>query len=132
MRLFFFILLFISSCSKKLEIIEYGKTNFEALVKLKGEPQRSTTVPIKKSSVHHYSNNEKYQTKDQVVIAGFREPQEHEKTLLYWRDRFKDCNTTERNTSSSETEFACPSLGESVIYQNEFGFVSRVIEYEKK
>ncbi len=131
-RLFFFSFIFLASCTKKLEIIEYGKTNFETLVKLKGEPQKSISTPIKDSSIHHFSNNEKYQVKEKIVIAAFRDPVESEKTLLFWKDRFKNCHTIERKISNFETEFACPASGETVVYQPEFGVISRVIEYEKK
>ncbi len=108
------------------------------LVAEKGEPSEKEATPMKDVTIFKYDNNEKYQVKGEIVTNKFRDPTTDERSLQYWKHKFKDCETTDMKIAEvtddtiPESEFKCGKLGLSVIYTEGSGFVSRVVEHEKK
>lgn len=140
MKLFLLLfLLALAACgARQSSRVDYGKTTVQALIAEKGEPLEEKSVPVKDGRVLLYEDNEKYQVKNDVVTHGFADPKGNEKSVLYWKHKFKECDTTLKKISQTkgheipEYELACPSEGTSVIYSEGSEFVTRVIQYEKK
>ncbi|MFP5385928.1 MAG: hypothetical protein ACLGHN_07600, partial [Bacteriovoracia bacterium] len=126
------------ACGVKHSSVDYGKTTVADLVALKGEPLEEQIIPVKDSKVLHFSGNEKFQIRDDIVTHGFKDPKGDEKSVLYWKHKFKDCNTSTRKISEPkghelpEYELKCPEDGVTVIFTEGSDFVSRVIEHEKQ
>lgn len=134
----FSLLLITAACGIKEQSFDYGKTTVSELRAEKGEPLSEEVIPVPDSKVLVFPDNEKFQVKNDVVVNGFRDPKGNEKTLLFWKHKFQDCDTT--NTKISEGkghelpqyELKCDSKGLSVLYTEGSGFISRVVEHEKK
>ncbi len=133
----YLILLAAAACGVKHSSVDYGKTTVSDLVAAKGEPLKEMKIPVKNSKILMYEENEKYQVEGDVVTHGFKDPKGDEKTLLFWKHKFKDCETQTKKISRPkghelpEYELKCPSEGLTVIYTEGSEFVSRVIEHEK-
>lgn len=131
-------LLAMAACGVKQHSKEYGKMTVSDLVAEKGQPLEEQKIQVAEGKVLLFEGNEKYQVKGDIVTHGFKDPKGDQKTLIYWKHKLKDCNTTNKKISETkghelpEYELACPSEGVSVIYTEGSEFVSRVIEYEKK
>lgn len=137
----FLIFLSLAACGVKNSSIDYGKTTVSDLMANKGAPIKEEVVPsasVNDSKVLVYEGNEKFQVKNDIVTHGFKDPKGDEKTILYWKHKFKDCITSTRKISEAsghipaEYELKCPEEGITVIYTDGSEFVSRVIEHEKK
>jgi hypothetical protein len=126
----FFVLLVLFACGEK-KSVRPGLTSKSSLIEIKGEPFKAEAVP--QGEVLHYQDKEKFQLTENKVSAIFREPSGDERNLLYWKHRFKNCVTKEsvlNDDSLPEVEFACPSMGISVVFIQGSGKVIRVSEYE--
>lgn len=138
----FLIFLVLAACGVKNSSVDYGKTTLSDLIAQKGSPLKEEPIPSmtekKDSKVLVYENNEKFQIKEDIVTYGFRDPKGDEKTLLFWKHKFKDCQSSSKKISEAsghilaEYELKCPEQGLTVIYTDGSEFVSRVIEHEKK
>ncbi len=130
-------LLALAACGVKHSSVDYGKTSSAALISEKGEPLEKS-APAKSIEIYQYADNEKFQIKDDVVTHGFKDPKGDERTLLFWKHKFKACETVSRklNVPSGhelpEYELKCPAQGVTVIYTEGSEFVSRVVEHEKQ
>ena len=103
------------------------------LVREKGQPLKEETIPITDGKILNYKNDEKFQVKGDIVVNSFRQPSEEESTLIYWKNKFKDCETEDKvlkaaGHEAAEKEFICKSMGLRVVYTEGSEFVSRVIE----
>lgn len=132
------LLLTVSCGAKKSSSFKYGSTHRSELVALKGEPEREEDVPAG-GKMLIYAGDEKFQLKDDVVVNSFKNPEGDEKLLLFWKHKFKDCNTVRTELkrikgahTPPEIELSCPEQGLSVIYTEGSDVISRVVEYEKK
>jgi hypothetical protein len=140
MRPFLFLLLLgIAACGVKHSTFEYGKTTVAHLVQEKGQPLTEEIIPVKEGKVLHYSDDEKYQIKGDIVTSAFKTPKGDQKTLIYWKHEFKNCQTRNQKLPRNETthempewELACDEQGLRVIYTEGSEFVSRIVEYEKQ
>jgi hypothetical protein len=132
-RPFFILIAFVfSSCSGN-KFIDFGRSSYSDLLNLEGHPVETSSVDkIQDGKIHHYKNNLKYQTKKNIVVARFRNPEDKEKLLLYWQNEFKDCSTKIVKRSDLEYEYSCPRDGISIFYTDGAEFISRIVEYEKK
>lgn len=136
--LFHLSLLVLASCGSKHSSVDYGKTTVADLIAAKGEPIQEKKVPVKDSKILLYDNDEKYQTKGDLVTHGYKRPKGDEASLIYWKHRFKDCVTSTKKIGKpvghelSEIQMSCPSEGLTVIYTEGSDVVNRVVEYEKK
>lgn len=137
--LFFVVLLGLAACGVKHSSVDYGRTTVGDLIAVKGHPLSEENVPSSSSSkILVYENNEKFQTKGDVVTHGFRMPSGDEKSLIFWKHKFRDCDTITRKISKPqahilpEFELKCAAEGLAVIYSEGSEFVSRVIENEKQ
>lgn len=139
MRPFFFILLLsLAACGVKHSTVEYGTTTKSDLIEIKGEPLKVEELPIQSNSMLIYQQNQKYQLKGEVVVTSFSDPSPDERALIFWKHKFKDCDTRVKKISEtvdahtpSEYELSCPAMGKSVIYTAGSPFVTRVLEYAK-
>lgn len=140
MRPFYFLLLLIvAACGVKHSSVDYGKTTVADLIQEKGSPLKEEAIPVKEGKILHYSPDEKYQVKGDVVTNGFKAPRGDQKTLIYWKHQFRECQTRHQKLSTKTTghelpefELACDEQGISVVYTEGSEFVSRINEYEKK
>ncbi len=104
------------------------------LIREKGQPLKEESIPTENGKILNYPGDEKFQVKGDIVTNSFRQPKADETTLLFWKNNFKECETTEKilkpaDHEAAEKELACPSRGLSVLYTDGSDFVSRVIEY---
>lgn len=139
MKSFFYLFfLVLAACGVKHSSVDYGKTTVSDLVATKGEPLEEKAIPVEKGKMLLYGDNEKYQVKNEIVTHGFKDPKGDERTVLYWKHKFRDCDTITKKISVAkghelpEYELKCPALGQTVIYTEGSDFVSRIIEHEKK
>lgn len=132
------ILLTAAACGVKHSSVDYGKTSVSDLIAAKGEPIKEMKIPVQDAKVLLYEENEKYQVKGDVVTHGFKDPKGDQKNIIFWKHKFKDCDTVTKQISKPkghelpEYELKCPEQGLTVIYSEGSEFVSRVIEHEKK
>jgi hypothetical protein len=99
--------------------------------------------PLERTLSHRrilvYPGDEKYQLKGEVVVNAFKQPKGDQRLLIFWKHRFKDCQTILKKLPHNirlhtppEYELSCPAEGISVIYSEGSDTVSRVVEYEKQ
>lgn len=140
MKYLLFLMLFVvASCGEKLLGVNFGKTTKKELIASKGEPLEEQTVPGSKSTeVIVFENNEKYQLEDGTVTHLMREPKGDETNLLYWKHKFKKCDTTTKQISKPtghefpEFQLTCSEMGLAVVYQSDSESILKVIEFENK
>jgi hypothetical protein len=131
-------LLTITACGLKHTAIDYGKTTVSDLIAVKGRPVEENKIPVDDGKILIYEDNEKFQAKDNIITHGFKDPKGDERTVIFWKHKFRDCDVRLRKISEPkghefpEYEMKCPSLGQSVIYSEGSEFVSRIIEHEKQ
>ncbi len=130
----FLLLVMTVSCGVKKKGPEYGKTTVNDLVHAEGEPIKKEEIPIDNGVVFHYADNVKYQIQGELVEVGFKNPKGDEKNLLYWKHKFKDCQTKSiehtqaaGSHTEKEIEFSCPAEGISVIHVKNSSTVLRVV-----
>lgn len=140
MRPFFYVLLlFTLSCGGKPLDVLFGKTSKKELTEIKGEPLKVEDLKNSPDVILHYPEDEKYQITNDKVSAKFHTPSDQEKSLLYWKHKFKDCSTELKQASAikdshlkPEMELKCEEQGMSVVYTEGSPFISRIIEYAKE
>ena len=126
----FLVLVFLISCGEK-NSVEPGRTTKSALIEMKGEPHREEEIPS--GEILTYDRNEKIQVNNGVVTTIFRDATGDEQNVLFWRHKFRECETTEKalnDEAMPEIELSCPSQGQSVIFTKASGKVLRVSRYE--
>ncbi len=134
-----YLLILLTSCGDKSSGFKLGKTTRSELVAVKGEPLKEEALPVKDSKVMVYEGEEKYQLKGDIVVNSFKNPTGNEKSLIYWKHKFKDCLTSSQALPQApeahtppEIELSCSEQGLAVIYSQGSDLVSRVVEYEIK
>lgn len=136
-QIFFLGLLVLAACGMRPSNVDFGKTTSKELIAEKGEPLEVRKVSEANSEIYQYENNEKFQIKNDVVTQGFFDPKGEEKSLLFWKHKFRDCDTSERmigkpsGHEQPEYEIRCAKEGVTIIYTQGSEFVSRVIYHEK-
>ena len=136
-QILFLCLLILAACGMRPSNIDFGKTTSKELVSERGEPLEVRKISEVSSEIYQYDNNEKFQIKNDIVIQGIFDPKGEEKSLLYWKHKLKECDTSERMIKKPvghempEYELSCSSEGVTVIYSGGSEFVSRVIHHEK-
>ncbi len=128
----FLLFFLVIACGEK-KSVEFGVTSRSALISQKGEPVKSESVPS--GELLTYKENEKFQITDDKVTVRFRNPNGDERNLLYWRHRFRECDSSEKELSDDavpEIEFICAKAGTSVVYVKGTGRVVRISEYERQ
>lgn len=126
----FLVLVLLAGCGEK-KSIEFGKTTKAALIEAKGEPLREEEIPS--GEILTFEKNEKIQVNNGIVTTQFRTPEGDERTVLFWKHKFRECETTEKilnDEALPEVELSCPAEGASVIYFKGTGKVLRVSKYE--
>lgn len=130
--------LFVAACGVKHSNVDYGKTTVSDLVAARGEPLEEKSIPVVNSKMLMYQDNEKFQIKNDIVTHGFKDPKGDEKSILYWKHKFRECDTTTKKISEPkghelpEYELKCPEEGITVIYTDGSDFISRIVEHEKQ
>lgn len=135
----FFSALFLISCGAQKNDPHYGTTTIKELIDVKGEPIKEEVIPVDDSKILHYQNDEKYQVQNGVVTNGYMNPTNEERTLIYWKHTFKNCDVkvqkiTEKIVRHEKPEFImkCDAKGTGVVYTEDSDIVLRVIKYETK
>lgn len=134
----YLLLLVLAACGAKPSSFKYGKATVADLVSQRGEPLEKQVIPVKNGEMFLYRNNEKYQIENNIVTYSLKNPQGDERSLLYWRHKFKDCDSKLNQISETtghelpEYELKCSAEGITVVFTEGSDFISRVIEHEKK
>lgn len=133
------LLLAVSCGAPRSSTFKYGQTTRAEVIGQKGEPVSEETLPVADGKMMVYPDDEKYQLKGEIVVNAFKSPKGDEKLLLYWKHRFKDCQTIVKKLAHDirlhtppEYELSCPAEGVSVVYTEGSDSVTRVVEYEKQ
>lgn len=139
MKSFYYLFfLTLAACGVKHSSVDYGKTTVSDLIAAKGEPIEEKPIPVSQGKMLIYEGNEKYQIKNDIVTHGFKDPKGDQKTVIYWKHKFRECDTSTRQINKPkghelpEYELKCPEEGITVIYTEGSEFVSRIIEHEKQ
>lgn len=136
--IYFLLLLILAACGLKHSSVDYGKTTVSDLVAARGAPLTEKKIPTQDGKIFKYAENEIFQIKNDIVTHGFRDPLGDEKLLIFWKHKFKDCDTLIRKISqrsghiAPEFEMKCSELGTTIVYSEESEYISRIIEHEKK
>lgn len=136
------VLMALYACSApKRGKVEYGVTTVAQLkAELGGPVGEQPATENQPQQVLLYPENQKFQIEGKVVTAGFRDPTEEERALLYWRHRFRNEETTFTAVSSAgasthlapEMQLRCLSQGITIIYDPNQDAVTRVVEHVRQ
>jgi len=115
-----------------------GKTTRADVIAEKGQPISEAVNPMPNSTTLKFKNDENFQLKDDIVVNRFANPESEEKSILWWKHKFKDCQTRTTQLEQApgshtppEIEFACNAEGTAVIYSQGSDVVIRVVQFEK-
>lgn len=131
-----FLIIFIItlSCSPKKNESFKNHYNYtvDALKAEKGEPKKKSKNEINVDFEMYHYENETYQISGNNVIAKFRNPQNFEANIQYWRHLLKGIfyKIEKEEVTKSHSPFSilkCPSRG-LTIYFNQKGSVIRIGE----
>lgn len=137
---YYLISILVAACGDKVkqDVIQIKKSTINDLKSALGQPKRIDVDPKDNSKkIHVYSEENKYQTENDVVTAKYRAPEGEEKKLLYWKHFCKDHHfklnsipKKEKDHSLEKLEGNCKEKGITIIYDQDLDQVSRVVEYE--
>ncbi len=103
-----------------------------------GAPVTTVQVGSNSEKVLKYDKGFEFQTKKKLVVAKRRAPLAHERTLQYWRHRWKDQHPefvpvkgTLSATGQPRMELRAPTLGMAVLYDPAISRVTEVVEYAR-
>ncbi len=137
MKNLFILILFVSCSNSGLDKVFFGKTTKAEILKTKGEPLSTYSIPDPGSEVYVYAENEKFQFDSQGILKSrFREPSELELDLNYWKNKFQDCDFKENKNVQADkshemiSEFSCSKIGLGLIYSYNKNKIIKVVEYE--
>lgn len=124
------LLMFLLACSgPHRSRIQYGVTTAAQLQAEKGSPV-AVERPTTEARLLVYPEDQKFQVQQDVVVAGFRVPRPEERSLLYWRHKFQDCETSfTRAQAEGEMQLKCQAQGMTVLYNSQADLVVRVVEH---
>ncbi len=130
----FSLVLLVACGSPKSSHRSYGKLSVADLIGEKGQPLKEEIIPVKDGRVLHFKDDERFQVQGTIVTNSFRNPNSDEMTVLFWKNKFKDCDTETitlkpAGSQSAEMELSCKAQGMSVVYTDGSEFISRVVEY---
>lgn len=133
------LMLFITACgASRSSKIKMGETTRADLIAEKGEGVSESKVPVSNDTVIIFADGDHVQLKNDVVKSRFSDPVKDEKSVLWWKHKFKNCTTKTRTLAQAEgahtppqVELSCPEEGLSIIYTEGSDLVSRVVEFEK-
>src|SRR5688500_7729082 len=109
MRPFLFLgLLVFVACGGQRSSFDYGKATVSDLIQQKGRPLREESIPVRDGKVLVFEENEKYQVNGDVVTHAFKDPQGDEKTVLYWKHHFRECETQLKKLPSNHGAHTLP------------------------
>lgn len=132
----FFLFVCVSCGGGSTRKVHFGQTTEASLRELEGEPVKVEKLSVTDGNMLIYDDEKKYQVVEGVVTNSFMNPTAEERSLVFWKHRFKSCRTTDQpvkgNRESRERVFACEAQGLSVIYARGTGLVSRVVEHAKE
>lgn len=133
------VFLFLISCGKKSEIINLGKTKESELITIKGLPQNSLNKNNNIKLLVYKKELTSYQIEKDTVVAKFRPPTKIERSIQYWRQKWKYQKTTELKNNNVEYthnlnlyQFINRIEKKTIIFDLNNGLVDRVIEYENQ
>jgi hypothetical protein len=138
---FLLLLSLLSSCGPgQAKNIFLGLTTKKELKQEQGEPLKIEQVSSGKKEILIYPEDVKYQVEDEIVVAKFRTPQtDEEKSLIYWRQKFKNKKLTvseikveKQSHLKPEQEMIWAEMGVTVVYDPNIDLVVRIFEYEAK
>ena len=131
----------LTGCSRQFQLsqVEPGQTDVFTAVKILGDPEKSdvaTEAGNGQSSKLYSWGDITLQARNDIIRAIHRSPAEHERSLQFWRQRYKDKASSlkkldgESNTGEELWQFNIPSKGISIIYDERSDHVLRVVRYE--
>lgn len=129
----------LTGCSRQFQLsqVEPGQTDVFTAVKILGDPEKSevaTETGNDESSKLYSWGDITLQARNDIIRAIHRSPAEHERSLQFWRQRYKDkASSLKKLAGDNDQErwqFSVPSKGISIIYDERSDHVLRVVRYE--
>lgn len=128
---FLFTIIFIISCAKPVtkQTSDNIKMTSSELVSQKGNPSNITeNVIIEDAQMYEYEKT-KYQVRNDLVEAKFRDPKGDEKQIQYWKHKFSKYKIVENKNEGHTKYFLMIMEKEGItIFFNENGSVHRISE----
>ena len=92
MKLLFLLSLVLASCAPVSQESKSTHMSLNKLVSTKGEPETIRQNEIDESSKMYDYSDASYQVQGEKVLAKFSKPKNSEKSIQFWRHKFKDDN----------------------------------------
>jgi hypothetical protein len=136
MRLILIIILTVS-CAPKPSKLRFGVTTKSELIEVKGEPLDEKKFTQQSVEVLTFENDEKYQIKEDIVESSWRSPSEEEKSLFYWKYKYKNevvdfkphDDGKEKSHEERTVQYLLDNKGLTIVYDPQIDQVVRVLEY---
>lgn len=128
-------------CSRQFKIARVvpGDTFIDQAVDILDEPDIAEKSSISPGhTVYIWRDVTLQVNRDEIVTAIHRKPANHEKTMQFWKQHYKDENTkfssvnSQSNSKESLWQFDIPQRGMTAIYNENIDQVVKVILYEAK
>lgn len=135
MRFYLFLVFILFGCTPEKSTGRKSQYSYSVqhLISQKGEPQKSEDNIIDdKYQMYQYAN-ETYQVGNNKVIAKYRNPENAEKNIQYWRhffknDYYKIVNDSVDHKSLKLSKLFVPKKGITIIFNKTNGIVLRIVE----
>lgn len=133
MKILILFTIFLVSCAKELK---NTKTQNVKMTKSEYISQNGTPLDEQKNLLSDEStmliySDKKVQVTDDKVDSSFRDPQDKEKKIQYWRHKLQDCPYEISEATSTEHQIFfklnCSSRGITILYDDK-GSVLRVVQ----
>lgn len=133
---FLFIILTLISCTGKVDKhIKPGESTVTEAIELYGTPDHIRVSSFSKDIEVFMWKEHGLQIDKKLVVASFRLPEDEEKYLQYWRNKYKAEKSTFEPVRSPASEniwqLKFPNKGISVIYDKRLSVVTKVIKHAK-
>jgi len=134
-----FLLIFFG-CSRQFKVARVipGQTYIDQAVNILDEPDVAENSTLSRGHRVYIWRDVTLQVDQQeLVTAVHRSPASHEKTLQFWKQYYKNTDTTFQKITNSQSQeslwqFDIPTKGMSAIYDENIDQVTKVILYEIK
>ena len=127
-----------TSCSRNFKVarINPGTTYIDEAIGILDEPEiRDSSFASKGSTLYIWQDVSLQVNREEIVTAIHRSPANHEKSLQFWKQHYKEINTQFNKVSNGQSnlwQFNIPQKGINVIYDERADIVTKVILYEVK
>lgn len=134
------LLLTMASCSRQFKIAKVvpGQTHVDTALYYLDEPVYAEHSTLGRGSQIYIWDDVSVQVSNEIVTAVHRKPAEHEETLQFWQQHYKNSIkklvkvTNSYKTGEELWQLDLPQYGLNVIYDERNDKVIKVVKYEIK